>query len=58
MAKCTGGDCNGGGPESHSSQELWQAGVPNQVWTWDITWLPSTVKGRWFYLYLVEDLYS
>ncbi|WP_330855787.1 DDE-type integrase/transposase/recombinase, partial [Dickeya undicola] len=36
----------------------WQASGPNQVWTWDITWLPSTVKGRWFYLYLVEDLYS
>lgn len=36
----------------------WQACGPNQVWTWDITWLPSAVKGRWFYLYLVEDLYS
>ncbi|WP_404830621.1 IS3 family transposase [Dickeya zeae] len=36
----------------------WQASGPNQVWTWDITWLPSTVKGRWFYLYLVEDLFS
>lgn len=36
----------------------WQASGPNQVWTWDITWMPSTVKGRWFYLYLVEDLYS
>nr|WP_279025411.1 IS3 family transposase [Gibbsiella quercinecans] len=36
----------------------WQASGPNQVWTWDITWIPSTVKGRWFYLYLVEDLFS
>ncbi|EHM1293364.1 transposase, partial [Escherichia coli] len=36
----------------------WQASGPNEVWTWDITWVPSTVKGRWFYLYLVEDLYS
>ena len=36
----------------------WQASGPNQVWTWDITWVPSTVKGRWFYLYLVEDLSS
>ncbi|EMK0173378.1 helix-turn-helix domain-containing protein, partial [Escherichia coli] len=34
----------------------WQASGPNEVWTWDITWVPSTVKGRWFYLYLVEDL--
>lgn len=36
----------------------WQASGSNQVWTWDITWIPSTVKGRWFYLYLVEDLFS
>ncbi len=34
------------------------ATAPNQVWTWDITWLPSTVTGRFFYLYLVEDIYS
>ena len=31
---------------------------PCQVWTWDITWLPSVVRGRWFYLYLVEDVFS
>lgn len=31
---------------------------PNQVWTWDVTWLPSTVTGRFFYLYMVEDLFS
>lgn len=31
---------------------------PNQVWTWDVTWLPGTVAGRFFYLYMVEDLYS
>ncbi len=31
---------------------------PNQVWTWDVTWLPSAVRGRFFYLYLISDLYS
>lgn len=31
---------------------------PNQVWCWDVTWLPSRVTGRWFYLYLILDLYS
>ena len=31
---------------------------PNQVWMWDITWLPSGVKGMFFYLYLILDLYS
>lgn len=30
----------------------------NQVWMWDITWLPGPVKGLFFYLYLVLDLYS
>ena len=34
------------------------AKAPNQVWTWDISYLPSTVKGKFFYLYMVEDIYS
>ena len=29
-----------------------------QVWCWDMTYLPATVMGRWFYLYLILDLYS
>ena len=31
---------------------------PNQVWMWDITWLPGPVKGIFFYLYLILDLFS
>lgn len=31
---------------------------PNQVWCWDITWLPTTVKGRFFYWYMMKDIYS
>jgi len=31
---------------------------PCEVWTWDITWLPGPVKGLFFYLYLILDLYS
>jgi putative transposase len=31
---------------------------PNQVWMWDITWLPGPVKGLYYYLYLILDLYS
>ncbi|WP_444943943.1 IS3 family transposase [Microbulbifer sp. ZKSA006] len=34
------------------------AEAPNQVWSWDITYLPSRVKGQYYYLYLVEDIYS
>jgi putative transposase len=35
-----------------------RATSPNQVWSWDITWLPTTVRGRYFYLYLVMDVWS
>lgn len=31
---------------------------PNQVWSWDITYLHSPIKGEYFYLYLVMDIYS
>jgi putative transposase len=31
---------------------------PRQVWCWDMTYLPSQVAGRFFYLYVILDLYS
>ena len=31
---------------------------PNQVWCWDITWLPGPMRGMYYYLYLILDLYS
>jgi putative transposase len=31
---------------------------PNQVWCWDITWMPTTVRGRYFYWYMMKDIYS
>lgn len=31
---------------------------PNQVWTWDITYLASPVKGLYYYLYMFEDIFS
>jgi transposase InsO family protein len=34
------------------------ATAPNQVWSWDITYLQTTTKGRFFYLYLMMDIYS
>lgn len=36
----------------------WRATAPNQVWSWDITWLRSLTAGHWFYLYLIEDVFS
>jgi transposase InsO family protein len=31
---------------------------PGQVWTWDITYLRAPVRGTFYYLYLVLDVYS
>jgi putative transposase len=31
---------------------------PNQVWTWDITWLNAFIKGKFFKLYLIVDMFS
>ena len=35
-----------------------RADGPNQVWSWDISYLPTSVKGIWLYLYLVMDVWS
>lgn len=34
------------------------APAPNRVWSWDITYLPTTVRGRFFYLYMCLDIFS
>lgn len=34
------------------------ATAARQVWTWDITYLPSPVRGQYYYLYLIVDIYS
>jgi putative transposase len=31
---------------------------PNQVWSWDITWLPAAVKGQYYYWYMMLDVFS
>ncbi|WP_442929373.1 IS3 family transposase [Natranaerovirga pectinivora] len=30
----------------------------NQVWTWDITWLNAAIKGQYYKLYLILDMFS
>jgi transposase InsO family protein len=37
---------------------LHRATRPNQVWSWDITWLPTNVRGLYLHLYLVMDVWS
>jgi putative transposase len=34
------------------------AAGPNQVWSWDITWMPAAIKGQYYYWYMVLDIYS
>lgn len=35
-----------------------EAAGPNRVWSWDISYLPTVVRGLYYYLYLVVDRYS
>ncbi len=45
-------------PSTRQRPEPLQANAPNQLWSWDITYLPSTVIGVFFYLYLIIDVFS
>ena len=38
-------------------QEL-SARKPNQVWSWDITYIRAQVRGKFYYLYLIVDVFS
>ena len=42
----------------HNRPTPLQASTANQLWSWDITYLATTVKGLYFYLYLIMDVYS
>ncbi|MEI8096407.1 MAG: DDE-type integrase/transposase/recombinase, partial [Spirochaetales bacterium] len=42
---------------SRKPPELTATG-PNQVWSWDITWLRTDVKGIFHYAYVVIDVFS
>ncbi len=35
-----------------------EAVKPNQIYTWDITYLQTTVRGEFYYLYLFLDIFS
>ena len=45
-------------PSNRSKPKSYEASAPNQVWSWDITYLPASTKGLFYYLYLFEDIYS
>ena len=41
----------------HQPKEF-ETNGPEQVWSWDITYLPSDIKGKYFYLYMFEDIWD
>ena len=41
----------------HRPKALYANG-PNQVWSWDISYLKSPVRGTFYYLYMVLDIWS
>ena len=45
-------------PQKRSKPRALSATAPNQIYCWDITYLPSQVRGSYFYLYLFVDLFS
>ena len=45
-------------PRNSRAPEPKRASGPNEVWSWDITYLRSTTLGLFFYAYLVVDIWS
>ena len=45
-------------PRTGSRPKPYEAIRPNQIYSWDITYLMSSVRGQYFYLYLFLDVYS
>lgn len=45
-------------PDKRKPPTSYTAKAANQVWSWDITYLPTRVRGQFYYLYLFEDIYS
>lgn len=45
-------------PATRQRPKPLQADTPNQLWSWDITYLATTIKGLFFYLYLIMDVFS
>lgn len=45
-------------PYKHAKPTSYCTTTPNQVWTWDITYLNGPYKWCFYYLYLILDLFS
>jgi putative transposase len=45
-------------PETRAKPTSYSASAPNQVWCWDISYMPSGIGGLYWYLYAFIDIYS
>lgn len=45
-------------PRKVNKPKGYKATGPNQVWSWDITFLATTITGMFYRLYLMMDIYS
>jgi transposase InsO family protein len=45
-------------PQKRSKPRALVATQPDQIYCWDITYLPTEVRGLYFYLYLFVDIFS
>jgi len=45
-------------PKKRRKPKALVATKPNEIYSWDITYLPTLIKGQYYYLYMVMDIYS
>ena len=45
-------------PKTHLKPVAAVATAPNKVWSWDITYLKSPIRGQYFFLYMTMDVFS
>jgi len=43
---------------THRPPDPLKATTPNQIWSWDLTYLATTVQRRFYYLFLFPDVFS
>ena len=45
-------------PQPRRKPTSYCAQAPNQVWSWDVSYLPSPIRGQYYYLYAIMDIFS
>jgi putative transposase len=44
--------------KSRKKPTAYVAKNPNEIWSWDITYLQTSIRGEYFYLYMILDIFS